>query len=206
MLLSPIVVFSQEEQPKRVTVVVTAKEIPSQKEVVQIPADNVPKNVKESSSRTTKNKLEAKAAKEVTRTSADKTKPVTSLPKAPKKPPVKRPMPIIKEEITTNHKPKEEKPVENSARKENGKVEKNTVDTSHTVAKVIHKNKTSLKPANAKAVDETLSVNSKKSAFSYIWIGTFLVIAGIVLGLLFGRPAFLVSFVGIVFIILGIII
>jgi cytoskeletal protein RodZ len=215
LLLFPIFVFSQEEQPKRVTVIVTAKEISGQKEVVQIPADNVPKNVKESVKKSVKessptaqkNQVEAKVTNKVNPTVTDKTKSVTTSPTVAKKTTATKPTSPSKTEVTTTTKPAEEKPAENFVRKETGSIGKHTVDTtSTTAAKIINKDNASLKPANTETIDETLSANSKKSAFSYIWIGAFLVIAGIVLGSLFGRPAFLISFVGIVFIILGVII
>lgn len=44
---------------------------------------------------------------------------------------------------------------------------------------------------------------SSANKISYLWIGFVLVIGGIVLGLIFGRTAFMVSVVGIVFLIIG---
>lgn len=46
----------------------------------------------------------------------------------------------------------------------------------------------------------------KQNTLSYVWIGSILVIAGLVLGLLFGRAAFLLSLVGVIFIILGVVV
>ncbi|RYG07537.1 MAG: hypothetical protein EOO07_27225, partial [Chitinophagaceae bacterium] len=44
LLALPFLSFSQQqEEPKRVTVVVIAKEVVPQKEIIQLPADNVPK-------------------------------------------------------------------------------------------------------------------------------------------------------------------
>ena len=61
-----------------------------------------------------------------------------------------------------------------------------------------------------KPVEEVLSAEqlqaayaAKVNAVNYIWIGFFLMLAGVVLGLLFGKPAFLVSFAGLVFLIIG---
>ncbi len=48
-----------------------------------------------------------------------------------------------------------------------------------------------------------VSHSAKVNALNYIWIGFFLMLAGFVLGLLFGKPAFLVSVAGVVFIVLG---
>lgn len=45
--------------------------------------------------------------------------------------------------------------------------------------------------------------SAKVNSSSYLWIGSFLVLAGLVLGLLFGKPAILVSLAGVVFIALG---
>ncbi len=62
-----------------------------------------------------------------------------------------------------------------------------------------------------KPVEEVLSAEqlqaayaAKVNAVNYIWIGFFLMLAGVVLGLLFGKPAFLVSFAGLIFVILGV--
>lgn len=44
----------------------------------------------------------------------------------------------------------------------------------------------------------------KPNITSYVWIGIILIVLGIVLGMLFGRTAFLLSFIGVVFILLGI--
>lgn len=45
--------------------------------------------------------------------------------------------------------------------------------------------------------------NPSANTISYLWIGFVLIIGGIVLGLIFGRTAFMVSIIGVVFLIIG---
>lgn len=229
LVLAPFLVFSQqEEQPKRVTVTVSATPITAEKEIVQLPADNLPQT------NTTKPR---KAA--LTRHPNNKaaTPPVTTAPNistkhnngnenskiasASKK---QDHQTIIKENNSIDKKPVQEKP------------KPVTTATVPKAAPIATPSGTSIATNKTKHAEETVPVrtstdtaikvstpqtstpiatiaqdNDKKEAtraitFSYIWIGIFLVIAGVVLGLLFGRPAFLVSFVGVVFIALGLMI
>lgn len=231
----PFLGFSQQEQPKRVTVVVTAKEITPQKDVVQLPADNVPTTVNSKPKAIFSKKVSTYAStKTVAPTKAQPHKTVAPKPKVistpnPKnnivakektiaKPTVKpnsTPKPVItppikKEEAIAKTKPviKAEKekakaeeeilapaPITGAALPSNSKVETTTPDKDEAIVKTESNKDT-----------PQLSPDGQTNSTSYIWIGIFLIIAGVVLGLLFGKPAFLISFVGVVFVALGMII
>lgn len=235
MLMLPFLGFSQQEQPKRVTVVVTAKEIAPQKEVVQLPADNVPASVnskpkatlnKKTTYTTTKTIVPAKVQPE--KTVAPSTK-VASTPKTKsnvvakentiaktRAKPNSTPKPITpptikKEEVIAKTKPavkvekeqiKPEKeiaapaPITRAALPSNNKLETTTAPSKEEAIVKTESNKN----------NPQLSPDGQTNSTSYIWIGVFLIIAGVVLGLLFGKPAFLISFVGVVFVALGVII
>ncbi len=86
-----------------------------------------------------------------------------------------------------------------------------TTNTSATVPqvnvtkedkKVVDEFSTDVKMANDLEGSQ-VSHSAKVNALNYMWIGFFLMLAGFVLGLLFGKPAFLVSVAGLVFIVLG---
>ncbi len=236
MLMLPFLGFSQQEQPKRVTVVVTAKEITPQKEVVQLPADNVPATVNSKSKATLSKKTTYTAAKTKT-TAPSKIQPektvvaspktaITTKPKSntlakentiakatvkPSPTPKAIPPPVKKEEVIAKAKPtvkvekeqvKPEKeiaapaPMTRVALPSNNKVETTTAPSKEEAV---------VKTESSKDIPQ-LSPDGQTNSTSYIWIGVFLIIAGVVLGLLFGKPAFLISFVGVVFVALGIII
>lgn len=57
--------------------------------------------------------------------------------------------------------------------------------------------------SNQKLTDFSIENSPKANKISYMWIGFVLVLAGVVLGLVFGRTAFMVSVVGFVFLIIG---
>ncbi len=226
LLLLPFSSFSQQEEPKRVTVVVTVKEIPQQKEIVQLPADNTPKKVSKATEKTViatkKNSLPTKvtASKEITvakapivakktsKSPSEKPKVTVSVtPKAT--PPTKEETklaqnkPVIAEDKKSVEKVPTQKPVATLP-----KTAPTTVhtDISKSTEQVNNKTITTVKDKNESEEIENTSYTSTVNSFSYIWIGAFLIIAGVVLGLLFGKPAFLISFVGIVFIVLGLLI
>jgi len=214
LLTLPFLSFSQQqEEPKRVTVVVTAKEIVSQKEIVQLPADNVPKIVsdKPKEKNTTAKRNITNSSKSLTTRSV-----VSKAPTAAKKNTVetkKTPVAVAKKEIF---------PVSRAdiakAKPEVTKETKQTQPSKERIANPIAKVETTAPDVNASkdsdrvttklAAEDTIKVthSTKVNSFSYIWIGIFLIVAGLVLGLLFGKPAFLISFVGIIFIALGLII
>lgn len=237
LLMLPFLGFSQEEQPKRVTVVVTAKEITPQK-VVQLPADNVPTIVSSKPKIAIKKKtpiytatkpkatLPTATAKKVTESSpkvasvsASKNKAVvkenavakaTPKPKNTTPPPAIAP-PVKKEEVITKTKPA---PQPQKNLKEADIIAPpapiTTANTPQKDDKVeepekINDNNASVKADYARDTPQ-LSPDGQTNTISYIWIGVFLIIAGVVLGLLFGKPAFLISFVGVVFVALGMII
>ena len=230
--------FSQQEQPKRVTVVVTAKEITPQK-VVQLPADNVPVTVNSKPTTAVKKNLPIytaakNKAKSYTKVSTKKlaetspkvasvpaskskaaakenTEVVTTLkPNRPTKPALVTP-PTVKREIAVA------KPAP-APTKEIKKTEKAVAtpppmttanypqkDNKTTDLEKTDHNDASMKADYGRAAPQ-LSPDGQTNTISYIWIGVFLIIAGVVLGLLFGKPAFLISFVGVVFVALGMII
>lgn len=237
MLMLPFLGFSQQEQPKRVTVVVTAKEIAPQKEVVQLPADNVPATVSSKPKATFSKKTTYTAAKTkvVAPTKVQPEKTVVASPKAtstvkPKSntmakentiakatvkpsptPKATTPPPVKKEEVIAKMEPaikvekeqvKPEKeivapaPITRAALPSNNKVETTTAPSKEEAV---------VKTESSKDIPQ-LSPDGQTNSTSYIWIGVFLIIAGVVLGLLFGKPAFLISFVGVVFVALGVII
>lgn len=231
----PFLGFSQQEQPKRVTVVVTAKEIAPQKEVVQLPADNIPVTVNSKTKTTLSKKTTYTAAKTKT-AAAPKAQPekiTAPNPKAtstvkPKSnvatkentivkvtvkpsPKATTPPPVKKEEVIAKAKPVVK------IEKEQVKPEKEIVAPAPITRAALPSNnkvETTTTPSKEEAIVKTesnkdtpqLSPDGQTNSTSYIWIGVFLIIAGVVLGLLFGKPAFLISFVGVVFVALGIII
>jgi hypothetical protein len=213
-------VFSQEEAPKRITIVVTAKEISSDRQLVQVPADNLPKTI----SKATIRKSAKPAENTFSDTHAVDTKAITATVKNEKKPvktnvreqekPVATKAPIAETKTTA--------PTDNSANQQfsaasNQATGSNTktsdsispaddISISKTVQQIGEKTITTIKARKDNKELATFTHSSKVNSISYIWIGCFLIIAGVVLGLLFGRPAFLISFVGIVFITLGLVI
>jgi len=293
LLLFPLLGFSQQEEPKRVSIVVTVKEINPEKQVIQLPADNLPKTInrphatvglnntpvkhtRPASVYTPKEKTNVNTpdlVKNKTNELIKKPSPLTSAKPAPSKtknqgivkrteiknktstpsenmtsvkntqakekaiaktpttiknpvketvkqasPPatVSKPMAAkeLKKESMVASKnvqadkdivkitPEAQQSVSNPSKKEPNMVASNTNKTSTSVA-----DKTSpVKIDNNSTAMIKSSQNNQSNAFSYIWIGAFLVVAGLVLGLLFGKPAFLISFVGVVFIVLGIVI
>ncbi|SOD17456.1 hypothetical protein [Pedobacter xixiisoli] len=229
LLLSPFLGFSQQEEPKRVSVVVTAKEITPQKEVVQIPADNTPKVAIKSTTPKAVAKNPQTAAKKVVapvKSISPKEQPLTAAPIVAKKEPAKKQTVVppkttavpnkIKTEEIAKSKPaeiKKEKPKEIVSAEQSvtatPKKETKAQEVTPNKAPVQVNDKTA---ANiVKADNENKEVveipnNVKANSSSYIWIGIFLIVAGVVLGLLFGKPAFLISFVGVVFVALGMII
>ncbi len=233
----PFLGFSQQEQPKRVTVVVTAKEITPQKELVQLPADNVPTTVSRKLKATSSKKTTYTATKATAgvptkvqpkKTVVPSTKVVTTAkpksnsvvkensiakttakpnptPKTVATPPVKKEEVIAKANptpkvVTEQVKPEKgiatPAPITRAALPNNNKVETTAAPSKEDALVKTESNKDT----------PQLSPDEQTNATSYIWIGVFLIIAGVVLGLLFGKPAFLISFVGVVFVALGIII
>lgn len=220
-LISPMLVFSQQDIPKRISVVVTAKEIGTEKQLVQLPADNFPKTIGSAAVK--------KHSKPVTRAIPEKYIAVIKEPASKK---------VEEKLIKSAVKPTAEKhaeakasvsetkttsavPTDNSANQQfnsatnTSATENNTSDSispaddisiSKTVEQIGEKTITTIKARKDNKELATFTHSSKVNSISYIWIGCFLIIAGVVLGLLFGRPAFLISFVGVVFITLGLVI
>lgn len=227
LLMLPFLSFSQQqEEPKRVSIIVTAKEIAPQKEIVQLPADNLPKITNSKPTKETLTTQIATIKKNNTTlktTIASKkdgvvvkklTTPTTmaSAKKAPIKPvEVSKKsaiVPVKKTEITrTKLSTKQErKPAKATSEKTTATAKAPNVDQNKEVRQVGDKTEATskLEISEKEVVKSTNSANI--NSFSYIWIGIFLIVAGLVLGLLFGKPAFLISFVGVVFIALGLII
>ena len=220
LLLFPFLGFSQQEQPKRVAIVVSVKEISAQKEIVQIPADNAPKAVSKASTPVSTRKSTA-PKKENTSTPAkapavvrkETVSPTNNIAKsnANTKPSAKtnaKPVATPKPQATTTPKIAQSKPVVKETEKP---IEaKPAIAAEASDENITEQPKTAQVDTSATKINEELAeerYNAKStSSFSYVWIGIFLTIAGVVLGLLFGRPAFLISFVGIVFVIIGLII
>lgn len=59
---------------------------------------------------------------------------------------------------------------------------------------------------NAQLTDNPATFQEVKTARTYLWIGFMLIVVGIILGILFGKTALLVSIAGVVFVIIGYII
>ena len=204
LMLLPALGFSQQEQPKRVTVVVTAREIVPEKEIVQLPADNTPvatNTVHRGKTAPTKTPSSVKTATNQQKQSAKK--PLNT--KAATKPVVATFS--TKAQIGTKQKTVEETP----APKKVSSVRPSIVDTTtgktnQTSNQLNNKDSSTVKSESIQRQNASVTNGTKASSFSYIWIGSFLIIAGLVLGLLFGKPAFLISFVGVVFVVLGILI
>lgn len=223
LLALPFLGFSQQqEEPKRVTVVVKSTEVSTQKEIVQLPADNLPKVISSKpitkSNRTVSTKqnsvpaavapkektIVAKVEKKaevkpenkpsIAKTIASPKKEVIPVKKtevAQAKTTIKKEQPVIAKTASTN-KPKD--------------AAKPNVSVTREVTQVGDETITTIKAQSDNEVIAKVSHSSKVNSFSYIWIGIFLIVAGVVLGLLFGKPAFLISFVGVVFITLGLVI
>lgn len=215
-MLFPFLSFSQQEEPKRVSVVVTVKEITPQKEVVQIPADNTPKAVGKPvvkkiatavKSATPKEKLAAAAPTVATAKPIGKPSIVT--PKNTIAPNQTKTEEITKSKSTEVKKEKTtepaivQPPLATAPKKE---IEAREVESNKAEVKANNQTRAAVTAANENKEILEIPNNSKANSFSYIWIGIFLIVAGVVLGLLFGKPALLISFVGIVFVVLGIII
>lgn len=219
-IVSPINVFSRQDEPKRVTVVVKAKEITTGKQLVQVPADNLPKTIHGpvvKKSGVTTEKVMAKTSVSTNR-STDIEKPEEKLVNKSEKP--------MQQHAAAKVLPKAGQTriaVDNSANQQfnsSTNTATNSVNTngsdsispaddisiSKTVEQVGEKTITTIKAKKDNKELATFTHSSKVNSISYIWIGCFLIIAGIVLGLLFGKPAFLISFVGVVFITLGLVI
>ncbi|WP_199118102.1 hypothetical protein [Pedobacter sp. ASV28] len=227
-ILVPFFSFcQQEETTNRVSIVVSVKELTPTKEIIQLPANNTPILISKANvphykrqAKPTKptvkpikernlikeivapshSEIAAKANKEPNRPKTDK--PVLPAPiKAEKKQ-----IAINKPQAPTHTVPSQPsedlatakpniRPQETKQEKRPSQVQEKT--EVHTEVP------SSIKAENErKEKSQTIDVE-RQNSISYIWIGAFLILAGIVLGLLFGRPAFLVSFVGIIFIALG---
>ncbi|MDQ8004459.1 MAG: hypothetical protein REI64_06625 [Pedobacter sp.] len=226
LLLLSLSGYSQQEEPKRVTVVVTAKEIAPQKEIIQVPADNLPKVVSKPAA---KQKTKATEISEKSTIVKQRIKPtekiVAETPKttlrtkpkveATKNIPVQKNKPVEETKIAQNkpvgvketQKPAQQ-PIEDKKEIEKAKEETKLpdVNVTKTVTQVGDETITTIKAESDNKEVAKITHSSKVNSFSYIWIGAFLIVAGLVLGLLFGKPAFLISFVGVVFIVLGIVI
>lgn len=60
--------------------------------------------------------------------------------------------------------------------------------------------------AHAEVIDENnivASTNNIKASRTYLWIGFMLIVVGVILGILFGKMALLISLAGLVFVIIG---
>ena len=232
LLLSFSGYSQQQEEPKRVTVIVTAKEIAPQKDIVQVPADNLPKTVDRPAAKHKTKVAEAAVAKANTTKQRINTtekimvetpkvtsrpNPVVQQPKreAPKSTAVQQNKAVAETKIAQSkpiaveETPKPvQKPIENKKEAERAKEETKLpdVNVTKTVTQVGDETITTIKAESDNKEVAKITHSSKVNSFSYIWIGAFLIVAGLVLGLLFGKPAFLISFVGVVFIVLGIVI
>lgn len=225
LLMLPFLSFSQQqEEPKRVSIVVTAKEIAPQKEIVQLPADNFPKitdskptketlttqiATNKKNNTTLKTTVAAKkdgvVVKKLTTTTASANKAPIKPVEVPKKSAI---VPVKKTDIarTKTSTKQEQNPAKVTSEKTTAATKAPNVDQNTEVRQVGDKTEATskLEVGEKEVVKSTNSANI--NSFSYIWIGIFLIVAGLVLGLLFGKPAFLISFVGVVFIALGLII
>jgi hypothetical protein len=219
-IVSPINAFSRQDEPKRVTVVVKAKEINTAKQLLQVPADNLPKTIHGPAVK----KIGLPVEKVIAKTSVS-TDRSTDIEKPGEKPVKKGERPMRQHAAAKNVLTDSKTTVtgDNSANQQFNSstntaanpVKPNSSDSispaddisiSKTVQQVGEKTITTIKAKKDNKELATFTHSSKVNSISYIWIGCFLIIAGIVLGLLFGKPAFLISFVGVVFITLGLVI
>ncbi len=216
-MVLPVFGYAQQEEPKRVKVVVLAAEIAQPAEIVQLPATNMPIAI---------GKTEIKP-KTVRRVTTPQVKHVYTKPL-----PIERPVTKVKEKAPAVV--KNEEPAKVSAPVQRKEVAKSAVVTLgkanqpvETAEVLTNKPKDIVPPetpiqvgsqAAEQAKDKVVAIENSEviaqevtevnrsiapNALSYIWIGVFLVLAGLVLGLLFGKAAFLVSFAGVVFLVLG---
>lgn len=220
----PFIAFSQQEEPKRVSIIVIAKEINTEKEIVQLPATNLPPVI--TKGRKTANTIAHTPTKTVAKNTNKKQ--IFTAPAAPEMAPAKSIAPSTsptktntvrshnkaasttpKERVPENVPPP---PVQAAA---SGPVQEPSAPTASTTNHKQSQESSASSPQTLRKrmdhhskqqVEHTRIANQKANVRSYIWTGVFLIIAGVALGLLFGKPAFLVSVVGIVFIVLGVMI
>lgn len=201
---------SAQDTPKRVSITVEVKQR-QQSDILQLPAENLPTVVdrthlntgtkserpihKSIVAKKTKNPLHAAAKVSVKQNLASKNTvvapaPKTIVEKTPKANdnPISRPSPLANKtaqvavsSTTSQNKALTEIPVE-----------KQRVATENRI------------PENDNPYTELESSNpSNNHGLTYVWVGALLVIAGMVLGLLFGRSAYLIAACGIIFIVFG---
>jgi hypothetical protein len=162
--------FASQEPAKRVNVTVVVKELETPTELLQLPANNMPKATKNDRLDSSQALATLPLAKGATLVPGSNPETTTHTFAATANKQAKASLP-------TNL-----PPAYNAA----------TLSDTSAKSKVLTEPKVTAAPQIAET-----------SAFSYIWIGVFLFVAGILLGLLFGRPALLVSFVGMVFVAIG---
>jgi hypothetical protein len=229
-ILVPFFSFcQQEETTKRVSIVVSVKELTPTKEIIQLPANNTPILI--SKANVTHYKRQAKPIKPTVKPIKERnlikeivapshSEIATKTNKEAKRPETDKPaLPVpIKEEKKQTAANKPQIPIHTAPSQPSEDLDLATVKPNippqearqekrssdiQAKAEVHTEVPTSIKTENErKEKSQTVDVE-RQNSISYIWIGAFLILAGIVLGLLFGRPAFLVSFVGIIFIALG---
>ena len=211
-MVLPVFAYAQQQEPKRIKVVVVAREIARPEQIIQLPATNVPI---ESSRKTN-------VYKKIRRTANPLTKATFTKPPRLVEIPIEKSKKIVWKAVAIKEKAKNPAPLQRTEITKSGVV---TVGKENQPAKAVNVKtiapekatqtitQNAVQPKKTLVAGDTTQVKAKDvtetkrgiapNALSYIWIGVFLVIAGLVLGLLFGKPAFLVSFAGLVFLILG---
>lgn len=224
-ILMPFFGFSQEE-PKRVTVVVKAVELTPVKEVVQVPATNLPTVISAKKKKSTNVAVVARAsnknspvrnaakttpakraadassvstAQNPPQTSAQKMSPNDVVAKTPAVPKQNQ----EKEQLQVSANKEQLERTETDSREPNAQQATKASGLSAETSKAVVQDRSTASNNVVPAQEIQEKYSAKVNAVRYIWIGSFLILAGLVLGLLFGRPAFLVSIAGVVFVIIG---
>jgi hypothetical protein len=201
-LIRPSFVMAQQDTPKKVSMVVKIKE-KTTTNIAQLPADNIPAIAKNttlkphfnSRSSNKKIKINHLVKDYKPKTIAKVKQPNTILPINAK------PIKIIKEETVVV-----KNPIKASVKNDtNGFKAPNDAKKEVTNLPTNEKTKyiTTESENHYVEVIPTTGKVDRQSTLSYFWIGALLLLIGIILGLLFGRAAFLISACGMIFIILG---
>lgn len=234
----PFFGYTQQDEPKRVAVLVVVREIPAAKEFVQLPATNLPIVVDEINKPKTYSAgtvfsaalkkpvsrpivKETVAVKAKSETLAPVKRVVKSAPTSKMDMVKKASTPVIEktnlplvastmvEQVVVKKKkvlvlPPAEVAKNNSSPVKTRNIFKSVPQASVTKddKKVIDEFSNEVTMANDLDGSQVSDI-ARVNALNYMWIGFFLILAGLVLGLLFGKPAFLVSVAGVVFIVLG---
>jgi Ca2+-dependent lipid-binding protein len=245
---------SQAQETTRVSILVQAKPISEEKEIIQLPATNLPTNTgrmavarkksmnikpaaiqtagiskassnapkkvvsekliannpkksvpEKKSVSTTKpavaiaqNKKSVEKPEKASPTIADASKPEAKNQAKPSKPAINE---LAQNEKTNTTQASPSKASENS--EPSPKTETSIAQNQASASVVLENNINDTSKISQTQRSELDNHVQKENEFNYFWLGLFLILTGIVFGLLFGKVAFLISAVGVGFILIG---